>query len=86
MITKKATKPSRRYLTKLNNTMESTATTTATSKKKRNKPVYTGILVNLRMPQELHEKFHVFAKKKGTNFSDRVRKIMEADLAGKIKI
>jgi hypothetical protein len=66
--------------------MESTATTTETSKKKRNKPVYTGILVNLRMPQDLKDKFQAFAKKKGTNLSDRVRSLMEADLAGKIKI
>jgi hypothetical protein len=38
------------------------------------------------MPQDLKDKFQAFAKKKGTNLSDRVRSLMEADLAGKIKI
>lgn len=62
------------------------STTTIAQKKTRKKPTYSGVLVNLRMPQDLKDKFQSFAKKKGTNLSDRVRLIMEADLAGKIKI
>jgi hypothetical protein len=56
------------------------------AKKPRNKPVYTGILVNMRMPNELKEKFQAHSKRKGMTLSERVRLLIETDLAGKVKV